>query len=348
MNKDLKFFKLTYSGNFTELPEENLIDNFNLYNIIAIYSPFKKTLFVWIGKKAAQSLKGHIATIRHTFSAEYPEMYILRNITIESGSEPDNFFEMMEIDGTRLEKKLKTQESKSLPVFSEINRLKENADKLFIEENFDKAIEVSQTVQNLAREVNDVTLVNDQQSFIEEARIKNKALSIFNEIKKEANIINRKINSLNKDSEYLEIYDLISGFLTKYGEYNIEEIQSVQDMISVFQEVKKRSEDKKNKIVGVLKELDIDFNESLNQFNLEKAKIQISKAHDLLRIVKNAKLNLKWNKNEENVKILTGKIKKDIQRKTQSMAKLLEERNVNLSLSILNEIIDNLEKVIKL
>jgi hypothetical protein len=348
MSKKLKFYKLTYSGNFAEILEENLINNFNLYNIIAIYSPFKKTLFIWIGKKAAQSLKRHIAVIRQTFSREYPDIYILRNITIESGSEPENFFEMIDIDGVRLEKKLKSQESKSLPVLSEINRLKEKADKLFIEENFDKAIEISQTVQNLAHEVNDVTLINDQQNFIEEARIKNKALAIFNEIKIEAKIINRKINSLNKDSEYLEIYDLISDFLIKYGEYNIEEIQSVQDMISVFQEVKKRSEDKKNKIIETLEEMDIDFNESINQYNLEKAKIQISKAQDLLGNVKNAKLNLKWNNYEENVQKLTEKIKKDIQKKTQSMAKLLEERNVNLSLSILDEIIDNLEKVIKL
>ena len=164
MSKELKFYKLTYSGSFTEILEENLIDNFNLYNIIAIYSPFKKTLFLWIGKKAAQSLKRHIASIRHNFSKEYPDMYILRNITIESGSEPENFFEMIDINGFKLEENLRSQESKSLPVYAEINRLKENADKLFIEENFDKAIEISKIVQNLAQEVNDVTLINDQQS----------------------------------------------------------------------------------------------------------------------------------------------------------------------------------------
>ena len=348
MSEDLKFFQLTYSGNFSEILEENLINSFNLYNIIAIYSPFKKTLFVWIGKKAAQSLKRHIATIRHTFSREYPDMYVLRNITIESGSEPENFFEMMDINGARLEEKLKSQESKALPVFSEINKLKEQADKLFIEEKFDKAIEISQIVQNLAQEVNDVTLINDQQGFIEEARIRNKALAIFNEIEKEATIINRKINTLNKDPEFLEIYNLISDFLTKYSEYNIEKIQSVQNLISIFQEVKKRSEDKKNNIIEKLKELDTQFSESLNQINLEKAKIQISNAQDLLRNVKNSKESLKWNKNEEDFNNLKEKIKEDIQKKTLSISNLLEDRNVNLSLSKLDEIIDILGKIIKL
>ena len=34
-------------------------------------------------------------------------------------------------------------------------------DKLFIEEDFDKAIEISKIVQNLAQEVNDVTLIKN-------------------------------------------------------------------------------------------------------------------------------------------------------------------------------------------
>ena len=348
MSKDLKFFKLTYSGNFAEILDENLVNNFNLYNIIAIYSPFKKTLFVWIGKKAAQSLKRHIATIRHVFSREFPDMAILRNITIESGSEPENFFEMMDINGVRLEEKLRSQESKSFPIFSEISKLKEKADKLFIEENFNKAIEISRAVQNLAREINDETLINDQQGFIEEARIKKKAITIFNEIEKEAKKVKSQINNLNKDSEFLEIYNLLSNFLIKYGEYNIEEIQSVQDLISIFQEVEKRSEDKKNKINERIKELGSQFNESLNQKKLENAEFQISEAKDLLRNIKDIKLSLEWNKNEEDYNILKEKIKEEIQKKTHNIAKLLEERNVNLSLSILNEIIEELEKIVQL
>ena len=137
-------------------------------------------------------------------------------------------------------------------------------------------------------------------------------------------------------------------FLNKYGEYNIEEIQSVHNLISIFQEVKKRSEVKKNNISEKLKELDTQFNESLNQINLEKAKIQISKAQELLRNVKNTEVSLKWNKNEEEFNNLTEKIKEDIQKKTLSISKLLEDRNVNLSLSKLNEIIDILEKILKL
>ena len=119
-------------------------------------------------------------------------------------------------------------------------------------------------------------------------------------------------------------------------------------MISIFQEVKKRSEDKKNKIVEAIKELDSKFNESLKQKKLENAKTQISEAKDLLRNIKDIKLSLEWNKNEEDYNIVKEKIKEDIQKKTHDIAKLLEERNVNLSLSILNEIIEELEKIVQL
>ena len=346
MSKKLKFYILTYSGDFKEILEENIINSFNLYNIIAIYSPFKKTLFLWIGKKAAQSLKRHIASIRHTFSREYPDVPILRNITIESGSEPENFFEMIGINAVRLESKLKTQESKVLPVYSEITRLKENADKFFIEENFDKSIEISKIVKDLAREINDETLIKDQQSFIEEARIKSEASEIFNEIEKEARKVYNQINSLNKDSEFLEIYNLINDFLMKYGEYNIEEIQPVQELILIFQEIKVKSEDKKNLINGKLSELDSQFDESLTQRNLENAKILISKAKNLLKNIKNANLSLNWNKNEEDFKTLKERIKEEIQTKTKEMFRLLEEKKVNNSLSKLNEIIEELENII--
>ena len=346
MSKKLKFYILTYSGDFKEILEENIINSFNLYNIIAIYSHFKKTLFLWIGKKAAQSLKRHIASIRHTFSREYPDVPILRNITIESGSEPENFFEMIGINAVRLESKLKTQESKVLPVYSEITRLKENADKFFIEENFDKAIEISKIVKDLAREINDETLIKDQQSFIEEARIKSEASEIFNEIEKEARKVYNQINSLNKDSEFLEIYNLINDFLMKYGEYNIEEIQPVQELILIFQEIKVKSEDKKNLINGKLSELDSQFDESLTQRNLENAKILISKAKNLLKNIKNANLSLNWNKNEEDFKTLKERIKEEIQTKTKEMFRLLEEKKVNNSLSKLNEIIEELENII--
>ena len=345
MNKELKFYKLTYSGSFAEILEENLIDNFNLYNIIAIYSPFKKTLFVWIGKKVAQSLKRHIASIRHTFSREYPDVSILRNITIESGSEPENFFEMIGINIFRLEAELRTQELKVLPVYSEITRLKETADKLFIEENFEKAIEISKIVQNLAREISDETLINDQQSFIEEARIKSKAREIFNEIEKEAHKVHNQISGLNLDTEFLDVYKLISEFLMKYGEYSIEEIQPVQDLILIFQEIKAKSEDKKNLINDKLTELDSQFKESLTQKNLEKAKIQISKAKELLKNVKNPNLNSIWNKNAVVINTLKERIKGEIQKKTQEMFRLLEEKKINNSLSKLNEIIAELENI---
>ena len=91
----MKFFKLTYSGSFEELDGEKILDYFNLYNIITIYHPVKKTMYIWTGKRSAQTLKRHIASIRQIFSKEFPRLNVLRYITIESGSESEQFFELI-------------------------------------------------------------------------------------------------------------------------------------------------------------------------------------------------------------------------------------------------------------
>lgn len=347
MSEDLKFFKLTYSGRFTEISKENVLDSFNLYNIITIYSPFKKAMYVWIGKKAAQSLKRHIASIRHLFSRERPELYVLRNITIESGSEPENFFDLIKINSVTLREKLRNQEAKLMPVISEINRLKERADKLFIEKNFDKAIQISELVQDLAREIDDELLINDQQNFIEEARDKSKSIRIFSQIEDEALQVKNKIGELKKELELLTISNIINDFLIKYENYNLEGIQPVQDLVSISQDIQEKSQEEKIKIIQELSALDSQFNEFLKKNYLEKAKMQILKAKELLDKPKNNELVMRWKKNEEDFHSLKGEIKEKIQNQTRQVFDSLKERKISQSLTILNEIIEELERTIQ-
>jgi len=348
MREELKFFNLTYSGNFTEILKEHLRDYFNLYNIITIYSPFKKTMYIWTGKRSAQTLKRHIASIRQIFSKEFPNLNVLRYITIESGSEPENFFELIDIDGFKLRKDLKNQETRLMPVISEINRLKERADKLFIEENYEKAIQISKLVQDLAREIDDESLINDQENFIEEARIKSESVKIFNQIQEEAKQINQKIGKMNQDLDVMKINDIINEFLVKYKKYSVENIPSIQDLMLKAQDIEEKSQKEKFKIIEMLKDLDSQFNDSLNQKNLEKAKNQLEKAMELLDKLKNFKLNLKWKKNEDDFDYLVIKIKAQIQEKTQQMSDALNKREVGQSLTILDEIIEELESIVRL
>jgi len=87
MSSNIKIFKLNYSGTFKEISEEKLLLSFTLFDILTFYVPNQRLMYIWIGKKVSQSLKKLIPQIRGAISSEYPELKILRNITIESGLE---------------------------------------------------------------------------------------------------------------------------------------------------------------------------------------------------------------------------------------------------------------------
>ncbi|MBY9009485.1 MAG: hypothetical protein KGD74_06435, partial [Candidatus Lokiarchaeota archaeon] len=91
MSSNVITFKLNYSGSFEEVAQKNLFNNLTLFNVLIFYISDLKRMYVWMGKKAAQSLKRHIPQIRSAISRKYPELKILRNITIESGLEPPEF-----------------------------------------------------------------------------------------------------------------------------------------------------------------------------------------------------------------------------------------------------------------
>ena len=115
---NLKIFKLNYSGKFDEVKSENVLDLFSLVNVLAIYVPMQKRMYIWIGKNATQGLKKHIAQTRALFSTqkEFSDLKILRNITIEAGSEPSDFFQFIGFSWEDLNEHLKKQEEVLTPL----------------------------------------------------------------------------------------------------------------------------------------------------------------------------------------------------------------------------------------
>ena len=134
MIDNIKVFKLTYSGNLEEISQEDILTSFTLFDILTFYLLNQRRIYIWISKKAPQSLKRHIPSIREIFLEDYPNLKILRNITVEFGSEPTAFFEAIEISEKKYRDYLNELETKMLPVLSGINRLKDEADKNFISE----------------------------------------------------------------------------------------------------------------------------------------------------------------------------------------------------------------------
>ncbi|MHA1239212.1 MAG: hypothetical protein ACTSQU_00335 [Promethearchaeota archaeon] len=273
MSSDFKVYKLRYSGSFEEIPHEELNNYLTLFNVLIFYIPDLKRMYVWMGKKTAQSLKRHIPQIRGAISRKYPELIILRNITIESGLEPPEFLNIIGIEGEILKSKIKTLEFKLLPVLSEINRLKEKADKFFIANNYGEAIELAQKIVNLARDIKDDSLEQDQINFINEAHIRARASEILNEIEQVCKEKTKKFNQLVEADNYEEARTVVEEFKQKYADkYELSSIPLAQQLILKEENMVYKLKIEQNKILKDIDKFSEKMGESRNIIFLTQTK----------------------------------------------------------------------------
>ena len=192
MEQRPKFYKLNYSGKFEEIITEKPLDLFTLYTILAIYIPKEKRMYIWVSKNATQSLKKFIPGIRQLFNTELPDLRILRNITIESGEEPFDFFEKLDFSKDILEEHIDAQENKIKPAMSEINELKDKLEDLIEKEEYMEAIKISEHIIELAQRIDDKALIKDQEELIINLKERNKLKGSFSHIIEESNRIKGK------------------------------------------------------------------------------------------------------------------------------------------------------------
>jgi len=273
MSSFIKIFKLNYSGSLEEIIQENLLENFNLFNILTFYIPNQRLMYIWIGKKVSQSLKSHIPQIRETISIERPELKILRNITIESGLEPNKFLEIIGITEDILKARIKKLETNLLPALSEINRLKEKADKYFISENYNMAISAAQKIVNLAKDIDDDSLEQDQINFINEAQSRARASETLHQIEDESKEVIKHFNQLVEVEDYREAHSLAEDFKKKFeNECDISSIPLAQQLILKDENMIYSLKIEQEKIKKEIDEFYNSFKTGSNKGNLKQAK----------------------------------------------------------------------------
>ncbi|MFX1258424.1 MAG: hypothetical protein ACFFAN_11230 [Promethearchaeota archaeon] len=306
--QNIKVFKLNYSGKFEEISLEassDLISFFTLFDILAIYVSATKVLWIWIGKKVTQSLNKYIPEIRTRFSEIVTDskLKILRNITIESGSEPSDFFKFIGFTWEELKSHIKSQELKLKPIIDEIEALKNELSRLFNSEKYEEGIKISEMIIELSKKINDKSLEKEQKDLILELKEKAKLKVDRDVIEGETIIIKDKFDELidsNRTEDIVNAHKIVEKFKKKYE--NIYELTS----IPLANEL-------------ILKEENIWFNFTIDQKDLVK-KVEIlinlmetaienndvseieetmTKAKELLlRIIDNDEVKKKWNKVE--------------------------------------------------
>ena len=344
MSSNIKVFKLTYSGKFIELSTDNELNYFNLFDIIAVYVINQKRMYVWIAKKAAQSLKNHIPQIRQIFSREYPELVILRNITVDAGSEPPEFFDLMDFNREELLQHLLNVETNLLPIISEINRLKNDVDRYFISEDYEKAIFQANKIIQLAQRIKDETLERDQKDFIQEATIKLKAKEKLKEIEEECKAVIDEFEEKIEAEDYRAAHKRVIEFRLKYDqEYNLNSIPMAKQIILMDENLGESITKETNRIKNQLKELYQQVEEGITNESLGILPNLLAQAEDLRTEINEIELDSTWHLVEDQYRKAKRTFREKIIEMTNKARAKLEEKQISDAKNIFETIVKKLE-----
>ena len=213
----VKIFKLNFNGTFDEIAYANIKEVFTIVNILAIYVPTKKIMYVWIGSNATQALKNHISNIRVLVKEEFPDFRIIRNFTFEMREEPFEFFKNLKLNKEELYKLIDYQEKVMLPTLRKIENLKKSMEKLVASKEYTNAIKSSEDIINLAKKINDEALITEQKRLLTELTAKSADQVIIDDIEKEANEVDKQFSTLIAHGEFLKAHTIVSEFGKKSG-----------------------------------------------------------------------------------------------------------------------------------
>ena len=326
----LKFFKLDYSGSFKEISTDSPLDLFTLVDILAIYIPIQKRMYIWIGKWATQSLRNYIPQIRTRFSEKLPELKILRNITIESGFEPSDFFQPFKFTWETLNSHIDEQETKLKPIIQDIDSFKEKIVKLTNLEEYEEAITLSQEIIKLSIKIEDQALENEQNDNIKDLRRKAKLKISIDKVEEETEKIKRNFEDLidtHKPEDIIKAHEMINEYKQKFENFiDLSVISSANDLLLEEDKVWKKFNADKNKAIRELKTLANKIKKYIEKNELEEAETILIKARELLPLISDDDLKHEWNEIETQVletKIKTSTIE-EIEKSILDSSKLTE------------------------
>lgn len=327
----LKFFKLDYSGSFKEISTDSPLDLFTLVDILAIYIPIQKRMYIWIGKWATQSLRNYIPQIRTRFSEKLPELKILRNITIESGSEPSDFFQPFKFTWETLNSHIDEQETKLKPIIQDIDSFKEKIVKLTNLEEYEEAITLSQEIIKLSKKIEDKALENEQKDNIKDLRRKAKLKISTDNVEEETEKIKKNFEDLidtHKPEDIIKAHEMINEYKQKFENFiDLSVISSANDLLLEEDKIWKKFKADQNKAIKDLKTLANKIKKYVEKNELEEAETILIKARELLPLVSDDDLKHEWNEIETQVletKIKTSTIE-EIEKSILDSSKLTED-----------------------
>ena len=295
---NVRLFKLTYSGTLIESKIEDLISLINVNNILAIHGKRQKRMYIWVGLHASQSLQNLISKIRVITSREYSDLVTLRYMNIDSGKEPDDFFEMISMPKEEIRAKVEYQEKILLPKLAEITELKGKADDLFMAEDFDEVIEISKKLIKLAEDIGDESLKLDQEEFIKEAKARDKEKNFMIKLDDKTVNIKNKFEELikaEKIENIIEAHKIVEEFKNEYSEdIDLTTVPLANELIKKDERKWTELQVEQENISTELVKLESNITKFKESNELPKAEEDLNRATELLDRCINDGLREKW------------------------------------------------------
>lgn len=349
VESDIKIYKLNYSGTFEEQPSDNPIDLFTLYTILAIYSKKSKRMYIWVSKNATNSLKIFIPQIRELFSKKYPKLRILRNITVESGEEPLEFFELFDFEKEIFEDHILTQKKLIEPIFNEISELKDKLDAFIKEGQYQEAIEISEQLINLSKEIKDKSLQGDQEELLSNLKERQKLKKIYIDIEKKGSDIKKEFENLINQNKINEAHELVNNFKKEIEKYevNLTSIPIIEELFLKEENIWHSTKLEEKSLITKLSMLEKDFKTLLKEENYVKSEEIVQNAIEIIDSISDNDLIQKWNKIKQD--FIKQKIEHDKKQEQINQQILTFQENIEdtLNKNFLTETIRNCKALLE-
>ncbi|HEC41117.1 MAG: hypothetical protein Lokiarch_48210 [Candidatus Lokiarchaeum sp. GC14_75] len=301
-----KIFKLNFDGSFDNIAYENIKEVFTIVNILAIYVTQKKTMYIWIGKKATQALKNHISNIRVLVKEEFPDFRIIRNNTVEMREEPYDFFQNLNINKEELYEQIDYQEKILLPILNDIDKLKDKSERFIKTTSYDDALKTTKEIIEMAKKIGDEALIAEQEKLISELTTKGESKKVIDEITNKTTEFEKKFHTLIEKREFLSANNILEEFKKVLGEnYDLTQVPSTTEFITNGEKILKKEQDR---LQRELKRLENDLLLSFKNLDTKTAVDIMREGNSLLLNLLNDEIKVKWKKLDDDLKIVKRKI----------------------------------------
>ena len=337
----IKTFKLNFDGTFDEIAYKNIKEVFTIVNILAIYIKKIKTMYIWIGRNATQTLKNHISQIRVLLKDEFPDFRIIRNITIDMRTEPFEFFNNLKMNKEELYEIINYQEKTILPVLEKVEKLKENSETLIQSEQYKDAVELLKEIIELAKCIEDDALIAEQTSLISKLTEKYENKEIINEIEARTKEIEREYNYLVNNNNLLKAHNLIQNFEKEYEEkYDLSLIPCTKELIL---KDKRKWHSEQERLTNDLSKREEKFYTSIKVFEFKELNNIFKSSSNFLSEIVDDNIKQKWEKFKDKYKSASQLLDK-IEHLSKSAINALNNRSFSESLDFFTHIINQLQE----